>query len=41
MVLTTSLVLTLRTWRAGGSRLQNLQPMHNLQKTPAPLGVRA
>ena len=41
MVLTTSLVLTLRTWRAVGSRLQNLQPMHNLQKTPAPLGVRA
>jgi len=41
MVLTTSLVLTLRTWRAVGSRLQNLRPMHNLQKTPAPLGVRA
>ena len=41
MVLTTSLVLTLRSWRGVGNRLENLQPVPEMQKTPDPLGVRA
>ena len=41
MVLTTSLVLTLRCWREIGSRVHNLQPMEEMQKARGALGVRA
>jgi len=41
MVLTTSLVLTLRSWRGVASGLQTLQPVQEMQKSPDPLGVRA
>ena len=41
MVLTTSLVLTLRTWRGIVSRLQALQPTRNVHETAHPVGARA
>ena len=41
MVLTTSLVLTLRTWRGIVSRLQTRQPMRNVHETGNPVGARA
>jgi len=40
MVLTTALVLTLRTWRGVGNQLPNLQPLSRMHQTPEGVGVR-